>query len=851
MIPVRLNLRNFMCYTDVHRPLEFDGIHTACLSGQNGHGKSALLDAMTWALWGRARTHKDDELIHLGNGATEMEVEFEFRLDDEQYRVIRKRSKRGRGQSVLELGVRNNGDYHVLTGNSVSDTQQQIEGLLRMSYETFVNSSFILQGKADSFTTKPPAQRKQVLAEILDLSYYDVLEERAKRKVAESGEQQAVLRQQLEDDEAELKQQPALREQQQTLEAELGALEEQLKLSEARCETLRECLNRLKSGERELRDQERRLEDALGRAERQRALVAAAEAAIGKASELLEQEAEIEQGYARLLERRAECERLAATLAEYNRLSQEAAGLEQSIAQARGQLEGRREQLRGQLAGAGADAKQVDRYQTELAAAQAEQEELDGLDKLRAELEEKINEERVHYRGAETIQKQQQSQLGESRQRRDLLATSSTCPVCKTSLEGELHQHVLDQYEAEEQRLLDSIHKSEADLAEIKARGAALKTEKEQLGDPNERRKNTQERLTQAERALARAQEQARALSEMATELERVEAELAASSYARAQQDDLEVLRRQIGNLNYEPREHEAATAALAEEVKYESLRQEHLEARKTLIREQAAKEEAQQALEEWEAVAEAAEKRRAELLVDTADLPSIEAEAGEAEVELRALRLQLGRLNQELGGIRQRLNTMDFISQRRDERRAKLQETLLERSIYQDLVQAFGKKGLQAMLIETAIPELEDEANRLLGLMTDNRMQVSFPTQRTARGGDTIETLDIVIKDELGPRDYELYSGGEAFRVNFAIRIALSHLLAQRAGAKLQTLVVDEGFGSQDTDGRARLVEAIRAVQSEFEKILVITHLDELRDLFPVRIEINKTAAGSTIDVT
>src|ERR671926_416193 len=73
MIPVRLNFRNFMCYTDVHAPLEFDGIHVACLSGANGHGKSALLDAITWALWGRSRARTADELIHIAPGCTEME----------------------------------------------------------------------------------------------------------------------------------------------------------------------------------------------------------------------------------------------------------------------------------------------------------------------------------------------------------------------------------------------------------------------------------------------------------------------------------------------------------------------------------------------------------------------------------------------------------------------------------------------------------------------------------------------------------------------------------------------------------------------------------------------------------
>ncbi len=94
------------------------------------------------------------------------------------------------------------------------------------------------------------------------------------------------------------------------------------------------------------------------------------------------------------------------------------------------------------------------------------------------------------------------------------------------------------------------------------------------------------------------------------------------------------------------------------------------------------------------------------------------------------------------------------------------------------------------------------------------------------------------------------MYSGGEAFRVNFAIRLALSHVLANRAGARLQTLFIDEGFGSQDTEGRQRLIEAINAVKDEFACILVITHLDELKDAFPARIEVEKNSHGSTVRV-
>jgi exonuclease SbcC len=132
---------------------------------------------------------------------------------------------------------------------------------------------------------------------------------------------------------------------------------------------------------------------------------------------------------------------------------------------------------------------------------------------------------------------------------------------------------------------------------------------------------------------------------------------------------------------------------------------------------------------------------------------------------------------------------------------------------------------------------------------MTDNRMNVKLETQRERASGqgDPRETLDILVSDELGPRSYEMYSGGEAFKVNLAMRIALSKVLAHRIGAPLPTLFIDEGFGSQDMVGRERILDLINAIGNDFEKVLVITHLEDLKDGFEVRINVEKTESGST----
>ena len=199
------------------------------------------------------------------------------------------------------------------------------------------------------------------------------------------------------------------------------------------------------------------------------------------------------------------------------------------------------------------------------------------------------------------------------------------------------------------------------------------------------------------------------------------------------------------------------------------------------------------------------------------------------------------------LEGQLRRLEELAKELEKVDTRRLQLEE---DQSIYQELATAFGRQGIQAMLIETVIPRLEEEANDLLGRMTDNQMHLKLETQRERRSGkgEPIETLEINVSDELGPRNYELYSGGESFRINLALRIALSKVLSQRMGATLPTLFIDEGFGTQDSVGRERIMDVISSIEDDFDKIIVITHLEDLKDMFPARIEVLKTTEGSTL---
>ncbi|MCC6189405.1 MAG: SMC family ATPase [Anaerolineales bacterium] len=257
-----------------------------------------------------------------------------------------------------------------------------------------------------------------------------------------------------------------------------------------------------------------------------------------------------------------------------------------------------------------------------------------------------------------------------------------------------------------------------------------------------------------------------------------------------------------------------------------------------------------QERRDRWSERLEADKAQRAHLEVEAEQHNRVLQDAAARQRAVDQLRQEDTLAKAAVGAAEQKLAALEGQVRRRELKRAERLQLADQRGLHEELRDAFGKKGVPALMIEAAVPEIEASANALLARMTGGRMHVRFNTQRETQAGETRETLDIQIADELGTRAYENYSGGEQFRVNFAIRVALSQLLARRAGAQLQTLIMDEGFGVLDAAGRERLVEAINAAQRDFQRILVVTHIEELKDAFPARIEIVKGPNGSEIAV-
>ncbi|MBT3344581.1 MAG: SMC family ATPase [Gemmatimonadetes bacterium] len=243
--------------------------------------------------------------------------------------------------------------------------------------------------------------------------------------------------------------------------------------------------------------------------------------------------------------------------------------------------------------------------------------------------------------------------------------------------------------------------------------------------------------------------------------------------------------------------------------------------------------------------------ERQAERSALLNELAGVEEVCAQATTEVETHRRDRDAMLERRGALQTRADHLTSLAAQAEVDRQQRQQLQSKAWLHQQLVEAFGKDGIQALIIEHAIPEIEEEANAILRRLTDNRIQITIESIRDLKGGGSRETLDVKIADEIGERGYDLYSGGEAFRTDFALRLALSKVLARRSGTQLRTLIIDEGFGTQDRAGLEQLKESIHSICADFDKVIVVTHLEELKNAFPVQIEVTKHAdRGSRFEI-
>jgi exonuclease SbcC len=795
-----------------------------------------------------------------------MAVELEFSVGEGLYRVLRRhrrpRSNSGAGQSSLELQAWDGDQFRAQSGTRSRETQEQITGLLRLEYDTFVNTAFLVQGQADLFTKMRPAERKRMLGEVLGLSHYDAFADNAREQARERETRRRAHEALATNFESGLAGQPDVLADLDSAARELESRREELAKATRDSEALRSDVAKLREGRKELERLSAEGARYTGELGRLQSELTATFAGVANAQTFLARGTEIEDGFSSLQAARVSLSEQGEKARAANELSARKPAFEQAITAGRTALE-------RELASKGAQAQELIRRtesksSLERRLAETEERRLEhGLS--RSELAKKLEEREALGRELESRRAVLARLQEESRQivksldifnSHDLSEVGAeVCPVCGTALGAHGLEEVRRHY-------VERRSENERETAELTDQGRKLRTDYDELQRWSGQKTvevDTTSASIEADIGAIRAEmgsaeAAAVELPAVQADTEVLSARLAASEFAETDRVGLAKIESEIAAVGYDPEAHRVAQSWAA-------------------------------GLERWDAEFRALDEARTSLSNQTARAEDLtlrrnDAEGSLAEVTARASRLQeevderagtesrLSALDSTIDDVRRMISELErkrgslerdkahleqqrisLQSARKDERRS-----AEEKGIYDDLATAFGVRGIPALLVETAIPEIEEEANRLLSALTDNRMSLRLDTTRETRGGSQQEVLDVMIGDEWGTRAYELFSGGEAFRIDFALRVALSQVLARRSGAEVPLLFIDEGFGTQDTTGRQRLVEAVSTLWNDpsFHDglILVITHIDEIKNQFDSRIEVTKTDLGSRFEV-
>lgn len=851
MIPLRIKVENFLSYRHLEA-LDLRGINIACLWGENGSGKSALLDAITWALWGKtSRGGTSRELVHLG--AEGMSVELEFQAGQHIYKVKRvyNKYKDPHQQLFLMHWDERRGDFLPITEAGLTETEEKIKKIIRMDYDTFVNSAFLVQGKAGEFTSKPPSERKEVLGKILGLDQYDRFEEKAREKKKAADIREAEIKGRLKQIELEIEKERGLEERLEIarknyeifqnscarLQREKEEIEKNLWELDISLERLKQAQNRIRELDREIEEISQEIEEARKRIEGYR--------------KTIREESVILAGLERLRQVRQELEKVEGEIDRLKPLRDRAKELEARISEEKGRVESQLRELEKRNRELEREALALESCRLELERVEGE---LNRMEKLEEEVAgwetavEGLKEEIGRVEKEKALVLEEIRRLGE--QLEMLGEAEAFCPLCGQPLPSHRKDELLEEFRRRIEEKGASVRASEESIAKLEEERrrllARVKEAQESLRLKGELMAQ-KGRLEEKRRSAEQATREFEALKARIAELERV---LREGKFAPELQVEREALEESLVQLREREEKREALIRQERELSQWE-LRAKDLErARESLQREEIFVEDRVRRLQEKLRAREEEERKVKELEDKVIEREKVMRKWEEKERELEEASRKRDEAWEEVIDLERRVRRLEELRAEKEEMEKELASVQEESRIYQELADAFGKNGVQALIIEKAIPELEEEANRLLGHMTSGRMNVRFETQKYTLEGKVKETLEIKIADEKGTRDYRLYSGGESFRVDLAIRIALARLLARRAGAPLSVLFVDEGFGTQDSEGLEKVVEAINSIRDEFKFILVITHLEELKERFPVRIEVTKTPSGSTAEV-
>ena len=771
-----LRLQNFRQHADTR--ITFERGLTGII-GPNGSGKSTLLEAIAWSLYGTPAARGTRDSIRFSRAAprASVKVELEFELAGHRYRVLR-------GLTNAEVYLDGN---DVPIANTITGTSELLQRRLGMTRSEFFHTYFTGQKELDVMATLGAAERARFLSRVLGYDRIsgaqEVARERRRAIVAETNG----LKQGMPDADAIWR----------------GVADAEARLAVARTRATEAESARVTSAVR-LHDVAPQWVDAQAQRDRMQQLMAELRVAESEAMGFARDVERLERELEAVAIAHRELAPLRDAIVPLPSLRTELASLEQLAA-----ADARRQALMERVRTiAEDDAKQADRAARLESAPALERETLAQVTTLRGsltEVERTLDAERTAWakdsQEAETRLdglRRQYAELSEQRETLEGLGEESPCPTCGRPL-GASYRGVLD-------LLTEQLETVRIDGNYYRQRVEQLVAVPAPIDAMDERRRTMQSELSVAERRLQRihtAMAEAAQIAEARTELA-----------ARLTQATSQLAELPVG---YDAQRHRT----LRDEV----VRLQELETKAARVGGMVEREEATRA-----------EKGRVTALCETARTKVVELERQRSELGMDEAAYQRVREAHDRASAESRRAELEAVSAAGDAERARtaldnaeqgrrelarLQETLdtleAEKQLHDELDRALT--DLRTDLNFQLRPELAEIASGFLDGLTDGRYAAL----------EFDEDYRVLVMEDGLPKP--VISGGEEDLCNLVLRLAISQMIAERAGQAFSLLILDEVFGSLDETRRANVVELLRHLHDRFEQVIVITHIEQVRD--------------------
>ena len=846
-VPERIEVTNYRSYTAAS--FDFSPVHMAMVNGQNGVGKSSLfMDAIADCLYESSRSEDIGGWVR--DGTKSGSITFTFSMGAQQYRVIRTRTRSGRGTLALHRYNTEAAAWEDESDTTMKLTQAKIERLLGMDCNTFCSIALIRQDAYGLFLEASSDRRMEVLSALLGLDIYTRMEELARlkakdirREIAATKERITILNEQVEKKADLLEEENRLTSEIAEAEKRIAEYEAVIKEAEQQEALRKEVLERFKEKQRVASDYEADL--ALKRFQKADAVDRLRD--VTKTAAGME-EAKIAVDTLELA--KAHLEDFNDDVARYKELTAELAKLEDVVST---------ETCRVQTATAERDTAAVclsKKAEVEAAAAELQQVTKD-LVEAQKRLDEN-QEAKQAYNAAQNHFLEFDGQFREERSRIESLIKEAE----KAS--ERLQESGCPSPDTATCRFLSDARQAADDLPHLRDDLIGLDAQHEELVQP------FADAVTAAEARVKATGNPAHDIAQLlvkqgplqrkakeAAEIAAAEAKIAALN-ARIEESErngkeamerIEALQAELEKLLPSINEVRRLNALIVTKQPYVKVLEE--------CRVAAAKAESlSPMIEQMEAEIKTLEARLEAAKAEAEEARARVPEAGSTDVSLCQLSLSTLRSRasgyaSDRGAIKAKLEQVAEA----EEQTAKLRQTVAGLASmlddYATLTQAFGLDGIQYMIIRGVVPEIMRQSNDILASMTGGRMAVDIRTEKELKSTKQIvNSLEVWISSIQGTvRPYLSHSGGEKVKIALAVTLGLADVKARRAGVQLGMLFIDEP-PFLDADGTEAYADALSnmAGRNPSMRILAISHDPTMKARFSQNIIVSAGEDGSTV---